>query len=294
MWKKVLLSLCSIFSLTFSCNVLSFSGGGSFGVNEVAILDNLSQNNLLPNFDIITGISAGGLNAGYLNFFDDISKGLDGLKDVYFNIKNDDVYHEANFFEVLKSYGLLNNTALEKLMKKIISPLEKKGSKKHTLIGATNILSGQLDIFPYHTLSLKEKINVLMATSSIPLVFPPRVINGTIYVDGGILENEIIVPFSENCNQYNIFLINSHDRFKEVDDITNFFQFTKRIFDIVTNNFNEEINKIKFMCDDHRLNITYCYPDTPLLDNYSILDFDKGKDLYNLVYDNFKCVPNYC
>ena len=36
------------------------------------------------------------------NFFDDISKGLDGLKDVYFNLKNDDVYHEANFFEVLK------------------------------------------------------------------------------------------------------------------------------------------------------------------------------------------------
>ena len=293
MWKKVLFSLCNIFSLTFSCNVLSLSGGGSFGVNEVAILDNLSQNNLLPNFDIITGISAGGLNAGYLNFFDDISKGLDGLKDVYFNIKNEDVY-QFNFFEVLKTYGLLNNTALENLMTQVISPLEKNGNQKHTLIGATNVFSGKLDIFPYHTLSLEEKINVLMATSAIPFVFPPRVINGTIYVDGGTLENEIIVPFSENCNQYNIFLIHSHDRFKEINNISNFFQYTKRIFDIVSNNFNEEIDKIKFMCDDNKINITYCYPDTPLLDNYSILDFDKGKELYNLVYDNFKCVPNYC
>jgi predicted acylesterase/phospholipase RssA len=294
MFKKIFFLLTSIFSLSSPCNVLSLSGGGSFGVNEIAILDNLSNNKLLPHFDIITGISAGGLNAGYLNFFDDISKGLDGLKNVYFNIKNDDVYHQSNFFDIFKNYSLLNNTDLQNLMEEVISPLEKFGNQKHTLIGATNVFTGKLEIFPYHILSLEEKIDVLMATSAIPFVFPPRIINGTPYVDGGTLENEIIVPFSENCKEYNIFLIHSHDRFKEIDNISNFFQYTKRIFDIVSNNFNEEIDKIKFLCDDHKVNITYCFPDTSLLDNYSILDFDKGKELYELVYENFKCIPNYC
>lgn len=293
MFKKFLFALTSIFSLTYSCNVLSFSGGGSFGINEVAILDNLSQNNLIPDFDIITGISAGGLNAGYLNFFDDISKGIDGLKNIYFNIKNDDVYHH-DFLNIFKNYGVLNNTPLEKTITNMISHLQKTGDKKHTLIGATNVLTGKLDIFPFHTLSLKDKINVLMATTAIPFVFSPRIINETIYVDGGTLENEIIVPFSENCQNYNIYLINSHDKFKDVDNIDNFFQYSKRILDIVSNNFDEEINKIRYVCDNHKLNITYCFPNSSLLNKYSILDFDKGKELYELTYNNFECIPNYC
>ena len=50
------------------CNLLALSGGGSFGMVEVGILKSLYDKNQIPSeFDVISGISAGGLNAGFLS-----------------------------------------------------------------------------------------------------------------------------------------------------------------------------------------------------------------------------------
>lgn len=48
------------------CNVLALSGGGAFGAVEMGILDGLVASGRAPtSYDILTGISAGGLNAGF-------------------------------------------------------------------------------------------------------------------------------------------------------------------------------------------------------------------------------------
>ena len=60
-------------SATF--NQLAFSGGGAFGAVEIGILKRINELNP-KKYDMYTGISAGGLNAGFLSFYDDLSVGV--------------------------------------------------------------------------------------------------------------------------------------------------------------------------------------------------------------------------
>ena len=54
-------------------NQLSFSGGGAFGATEIGILKNIIMNEPHKKYDILTGISAGALNAGFLSYYTDIN-----------------------------------------------------------------------------------------------------------------------------------------------------------------------------------------------------------------------------
>ena len=65
-------------------------------------------------------------------------------------------------------------------------------TKQSTLIGSTNLNTAHLDIYEYHKLNNEQQIDLLMATSAIPVVFPPVKFNNYLYVDGGEMFNEII------------------------------------------------------------------------------------------------------
>ena len=82
---QILLVLCFLVNASFAerakdakdakvCNILSFSGAGSFGAVEVGILDRMSSS--LPTFDMLTGVSAGGLNVGFLSYYSVASQNL--------------------------------------------------------------------------------------------------------------------------------------------------------------------------------------------------------------------------
>ena len=277
MFKNILFAAFSFLSVfSQGCNVLSLSGGGSFGINEVAILKNMYDTKKINNeFDIITGISAGGLNSGILNFYKDTNEGLDTLKNIYFNLTNDDVYKKDEI-HILNNWSFYNTEPLRNTIKNLINKYD--NDEKITIIGATDVYQGKLIHFNFHTLNKEDKTNVLMATSAIPLVFPPVHINNTLYVDGGVLENEII-PF-EQCD---ILLITAHPKLSEDRDIKNIFRYTERIVKILYNEFNDETSKYKSS------NIEHCYPTSPELEKYSILDFKNAEKLYTITYNNYKC-----
>ena len=53
------------------------SGGGAFGAVEMGVLDVMVTSGKAPNkYDIVTGISAGGLNAGFLSYYDHVTNAL--------------------------------------------------------------------------------------------------------------------------------------------------------------------------------------------------------------------------
>lgn len=273
MFKNILFAAFSFFSVQ-ACNVLSLSGGGSFGINEVAILKNMYDTKKITHeFDMITGISAGGLNSGVLNFYKDTNEGLDALKNIYFNLTNDDIYKKDEF-HIFNNWSFYNTKPLRKTITNLIDKFNK--DEKITIIGATDVYQGKLKHFKFHTLNKEDKINVLMATSAIPLIFPPVNINGTLYADGGVLSNQIIPSI-----QCDILVVSTQTKLVEDRYINNVFKYTERIVKILFNEFNDETSKTS--------NIQHCYPTSTELEKYSILDFENAEELYKISYNNYRC-----
>ena len=130
------------------CNVLSLSGGGSFGAVEVGILKNI----YLPEYDIITGVSAGALNSALLSYYNSkynssIVKGINTLIDLYSSLKNEDVYIYDKF-DFAKYWSYYSTKPLRKTLTNILSKHDYvyDAKDKITLIGTTNLNLGYLEV----------------------------------------------------------------------------------------------------------------------------------------------------
>ena len=167
-------------------NQLSFSGGGAFGAVEIGILKRLVEMET-KKYDLYTGISAGALNAGFLSYFDNLKTGLKTSENLYSTLRNHMIY------DILPTTGLsvLNTEPLYKTLTRIIDTMPNK-PVVHTLIGATNLYSGNLDVYTFEDNDDYNKILLLMASSAIPALFPPINYNGQLYADGGTLSNELL------------------------------------------------------------------------------------------------------
>ena len=101
---QILLFVQMVFtnSIENNCNILSLSGGGSFGALEIGILSSVMTDPVYKQVDpvykqvdpvykpfdpkLMTGVSVGGLNVGYLSHFRDINEGIRKLRDIYINM----------------------------------------------------------------------------------------------------------------------------------------------------------------------------------------------------------------
>ena len=289
-----IIALCLMFLRAESaCNVLALSGGGSFGAVEVGILDRIR----LPKYDMITGISAGGLNAGFLSYFGNSMKaGVENLKNVYFGLTNTSVYtHGA--FQVPRSWSFYDTAPLRKTIDLELGKLKYDGDRVSTLIGSTNLNEGVLQIFQFEKQTKRRQIDIMMATSAIPLVFPPQIIDGNYYVDGGAIANEIVngIDAYLECDQYNITFIAASERLQPVAEITDLNEYVRRIAKVVLTDYNNELAEITANPCKGRGVIHYCYPDGAELADYSSLDFSYGKELYTIGYNHFRCEDfTYC
>ena len=297
MIRLLLLTLLSAFFLSSAsqvsqtCNVLALSGGGAFGAIEVGILDSLTATHTIPNkFDIVTGISAGGLNAGFLSYYDNITSAAPVLRSIYSTLTTDDVYN-SDYLGILSRWAVYDNSPLEKTLTTILKTTTQSANPPITLIGASNLYTAELDIYRFNTLSLEDKIDVLMSTSSIPFIFPPRKYNNTLYVDGGLISNEIINQAIGElpCEFYNITFISASSKTEQKPDITGLFSYISTVVHVLFKTFDYQLAQIT-RCSYPKGLINACFPTSSLLSKYSILDFDNGAILYNLGMEAHKCI----
>ena len=276
-----------------ACNVLALSGGGSFGAVEVGILDRIR----LPKYDMITGISAGGLNAGVLSYFgNSMEAGVENLKNVYFGLTNASVYTH-NTLQVPRTWSFYDTTPLRKTIDVELGKLKYEGARVPTLIGSTNLNEGVLQIFQFEKQAKNKQTDIMMATSAIPLVFPPQIIDGKYYVDGGAIANEIVngIDAYLECDQYNITFISASERLQPVTEIADLNEYVRRITKVILTDYNNELAEITANPCKGRGVIHYCYPDGAELAGYSSLDFSYGKELYAIGYNHFRCDDfTYC
>ncbi|HEY0771670.1 MAG TPA: patatin-like phospholipase family protein [Sphingobacteriaceae bacterium] len=159
------------------------SGGGVRGIAHLGVLKALSEAGV--HFCRITGTSAGAI-VGSL-----FAEGHDPY----------DIFREFLKLKLLSfmrpgwSGGLLSIENTTALFHKYIPHNSFEGLKIPLTITAVNFSTGKLTYFSHGKL-----IPVIQASSAIPGVFRPVIINGDMYVDGGVLNNFPLEPLRNSCD----------------------------------------------------------------------------------------------
>ena len=261
-------------------NQLSFSGGGSFGAVEIGILKRLQE---LENrkYDLYTGISAGALNAGYLSYYKDLNLGIKSTELLYSNIRTKMIY------DLFPNTGvsIFNTNPLRKTLANILQTMPNVPAI-HTLIGATNLYSGKLDIYSFEDQSDEDKVGLMMSSSAIPGMFPPIKFKDQLYADGGTLSNELI-DVEHDDTYLNITFITPYEDYAYNDTpINSIKDMLCRTAMIVLSNFNNPISSINENCRVPIGEINKYYVPPDVLKGYNILNFDKGEELIDIGYKN--------
>ena len=278
----LLLFIC-ISTCTCSVEQISFSGGGAFGAVEIGILKRILSENT-KNYDRYTGISAGGLNSGFLSYYSNINDGVKDAEIMYSNIRNNDIYE----IMPITRNSLLNTKPLHKTLNMIVANMSNEPVIE-TIIGTVNLYTGNLDTYLYDsTLDTEDKIKLLMSTSAIPVVFPPIQFKGYMYADGGTLSNELL-DIVHSPEYLNITYITPYDTMIEDDTtIDTIEEMIMRTFRVVKHNYNNPIAQLNQNCESPYGEINYYYVTPSALSGYSMLNFNKGKELIDIGYLNTK------
>ena len=267
-----------------SLNQLSFSGGGSFGAVEIGIAKHVleiaerQEKDPVTAYDLYTGISAGALNSGFLSYYKDLNTGIKFAEKLYGEMRNRMV------FELLPTTGVsvLNTSPLKKTLSTIIDNMPNEPVVK-TLIGATNLYSGNLDVYTFNDNNNTNKVLLLLSSSAIPGIFPPIEYNGNLYADGGTVSNELLQV--EHGDYLNITYITPYEGFLyDSSPITSLKDMLIRTFEIVSGNFNDPLTTMNQDCENPIGEINKYFVKSEYLSGYSSMNFDYGTELIEIGY----------
>lgn len=233
---------------------LVLSGGGTRGFAHLGAIKALEENNIKP--DIISGVSAGSIVGALYADGQDAEKALKALI-------------SKNLLGFLKPMiplnGLIKMTGFEKTLNKTLKAKTFDELKTPLIIHAVNINTNEYTCFDKGNL-----VQAIMASSSIPVVFPPVKIGQYQYLDGGIINNfpvETLVGKCKNIIGINVNPVGKQDNVKGLKTIA------IRAFHLTMRN-HADLRKDK--CD--------IYIEPAEIENYGILDLSSAEELFELGY----------
>ena len=123
--KSFLISFTLFTKIVQSCNILSLSGGGVYGAFEIGIVSNLIKKN--HTWDLITGVSAGSINAGFLSTIDKYNEAnyTNIIKNLWLSTTNSQVYSNIFFLNGISLFQTkpLQNTLNKLFFNKVVSSI---------------------------------------------------------------------------------------------------------------------------------------------------------------------------
>jgi predicted acylesterase/phospholipase RssA len=188
-------------------DVLAISGGGDWGAFGTGFLRGWSEVNdpklKRPTFDVVSGVSTGALIAPFA--FLGTEQDLQTVDDLYRNPKADWVRTRGILFFLPDNASFAEVPGLEREVDEVISDkfiervAEQSAQGRVLLINTTNLDDGSPQPFRWGREAQAAAAahdptklrNILLASSGIPGAFPPREIDGSIYVDGAVTSNII-------------------------------------------------------------------------------------------------------
>lgn len=210
MKNSLLLLLCFLFLFVLQtssqkpkkCRALVLQGGGDKGSYQVGALAEMLE--LIPDeihYDVVSGVSAGALNAGGFSQFPpgQEAQAIEFLLEIWRNITASNVYQEWRgglISGLLYEPSLFDTSPLKDyLHQKFSKPIQRKIS-----IGSVN---ADLGIFLRFNESLgrEDFITAVLASAALPALFPYIKINGDVFVDGGVLLGLDVDGAVERCRE---------------------------------------------------------------------------------------------
>lgn len=237
---------------------ISMSGGGARGIAHIGVLKALEENDI--SCSVIAGTSAGAI-VGALHASgrttDDM---LQFVKD-------------ANIFKYFKftipDKGFTKLTYLKQHLSEYIDEDLFEALNMPLYITVSNLNTGQLEVKSKGSL-----FEVIMASSSIPLVFKPVNIDGHLYVDGGLMQN---LPLPKAFQQQSDFIIGVNVMPKKEMLDNNFITVLNvalRCFELsVLGNSHMGIENCDFLVEPLKVH------------DFNIFQFNKYNDIYQVGYE---------
>lgn len=161
------------------------SGGGMRGLAHIGLLKALRENGIEPK--IVSGTSAGALVGAMYAYGYTEEEMLEFFKKI--------PLFSWSFFTWSKS-GLLDSDKFQSYFESYFPEDDFSALKKPLFITATDIVNVTCRFF-----SAGSMIRPLMASAALPPVFSPMEIDGTLYVDGGIMNIFPVEVLVDQCDK---------------------------------------------------------------------------------------------
>ncbi len=165
---------------------IALAGGGARGIAHIGVLQALEENGIFP--DCISGTSAGSI-VGAL-----YAAGKKPAEILDFVVANSNILKVVRIG--LPTVGLTKLTKLKEALAEIIPVDSFESLKKPLHLAICNLTAGKLEIR-----NSGELYNVVVASCAIPIVFQAVRMNGSTYVDGGLMLNLPAEPLYACCDQ---------------------------------------------------------------------------------------------
>ena len=191
---------------------LALSGGGADGAYGVGVLNGWTAAGTRPAFSVVSGVSTGGLIAPFAFLG---SQYDDTLREVYTSGIASSLLDDPSIIRVLFGSGLFGNKRLRELVARYVGPeilaaVARENAKGRKLLVVTTDLDTQRtvvwDMGKIAAVGSPEALrlfrDVMAASASIPLVFPPILIEAEgqgrrfqeMHVDGGVTAPVLTLP----------------------------------------------------------------------------------------------------
>lgn len=210
---------------------LVLPGGGGRGAYQVGVMKALVDSGL--KFDMAYGTSIGALNAFLM-----AQDGLGKLEEIWRTLKPRDIFRYPSAQRLGEVFlgtklGFLDTTPLEAVLRREADLKRLKESPLKVGLHTTDLCSLQTRFISVDEIkSTSELIDALMATSAVPIAFPPRQLHGQgLWVDGGLVKNTPLrAAIDEGAEE--IFMVLLHPQKVSICPV-NMWQVIARLVDVV-------------------------------------------------------------
>ena len=164
-------------------------GGGNLGAVQVGMLQALFEAGVVP--EVLIGCSVGALNAAGVAA-DPTLAGVRWLRETWLNLDADQLWPAGRISGLWmlgrKGQAIQPNAGLRQVIERTLPYKRLEDAVIPVHVNATSLGTGR-----GHWFTTGSAVDAILASAALPAVFPPVVVDGEAYIDGGVVDN---VPIS--------------------------------------------------------------------------------------------------